>query len=405
MAKGLFHIHGSNFSGRSEKAKNEAEAQNNNISSSSILIREIPLNSISGIMPTVEHEILLHSSNTSDKTLDEVNEIIEYYDFHNHYCKNPFDLSGGEQTLLVIINALLLEPKKLFIDLTLEQLNSKWVSPLIENFFRKKFEHIEIYIIDNRFEYYDFNLKKIQIQINPEKEYKYKFNKCEFFEEGLTYHSSPSNIKISNLSFSYYGSENVFNDLSLELNAGNIYHLKGSNGAGKSTLGKILTGLLKCKTGNIIVNGSVKKIYKYPSKYVSYNFQNPDEQLFSMTVLDEVLKVHKKENLAASSRRQILIKMFGLDDVSEVNPAELPFVMRKRLSIASSIALDKAWYIFDEPTLGQDDEFTEFFISILEFLNRNNKGVILISHSLKLTSKIKHIALDLDKIKDKNEEN
>ena len=128
--------------------------------------------------------------------------------------------------------------------------------------------------------------------------------------------------------------------------------------------------MVKCKTGNIIVDGSVKKIYKYPSKYVSYNFQNPDEQLFSMTVLDEVLKVHKKENLAASSRRQILIKMFGLEDVSEVNPAELPFVMRKRLSIASSIALDKAWYIFDEPTLGQDDEFTEFFISILEFLSR-----------------------------------
>ena len=86
------------------------------------------------------------------------------------------------------------------------------------------------------------------------------------------------------------------------------------------------------------------------------------------------------------------------------HPAELPFVMRKRISLAATLAMDRPWYILDEPTLGQDESFVEFLIALLNDLAENGKGVIVISHSKSFTEKLrgKYLTLTAGQVNNTN---
>ena len=123
--------------------------------------------------------------------------------------------------------------------------------------------------------------------------------------------------------------------------------------------------------------------YKYPGKLFGYSFQNPDELLFSRTVEEEVLRFEKRETKAYTDRRDLFLEMFGLNEIRTCHPAELPYVIRKRIALAATLATDRPWYIMDEPTIGQDSEFIDFLISLFNHLVEQGKGLIIISHSQK----------------------
>jgi energy-coupling factor transporter ATP-binding protein EcfA2 len=80
--------------------------------------------------------------------------------------------------------------------------------------------------------------------------------------------------------------------------------------------------------------------------------------------------------------------MFGLQQIISCHPAELPYVMRKRISLAATLAMDRPWYILDEPTLVQDESFVQFLVTLLNSLNSKGKGVIIISHSKRITEQL-----------------
>ena len=94
-------------------------------------------------------------------------------------------------------------------------------------------------------------------------------------------------------------------------------------------------------------------------------------------------------------RREHYITMFGLQEIRKCHPAEMPFVIRKRIAIASTLAMDKPWYILDEPTLGQDNEFINFLLTLLQQLKSQGKGIILISHCKTLIQKLNTETLNL----------
>jgi energy-coupling factor transport system ATP-binding protein len=178
----------------------------------------------------------------------------------------------------------------------------------------------------------------------------------------------------------------LLQDLSYEFEAGNIYHLNGVNGAGKSTLAKILTGVLKPSSGKIYLGNSPYDAYRFPGKVVGYSFQNPDEQIFSSTVKDEILaKEILKENKNVELGES-MFAAFALSNFAEKHPSEMPFVIRKRIALAATLANEREWYILDEPTLGQDQRNVEEITKLIKQLALNGKGIILVSHSEQFVS-------------------
>lgn len=381
---------GNNFSGRSGHL-------NSIISStkSGIYIGEQPNSSITGIFPTVESEIKLHANSTNAEVLNLVNSLFEQYGFQKHYGKNPFTLSGGEQTILAVLSAVLLQPDKLAIDCTLEQLNKAWRIPLLAEIQNGSFHKTEILLSDNRInEYGLINFNQVIPQNNLQK-YKFQFEK-PFLSKEIKTTISAQIIELCEVSFAYEKKQPIFKQINVKLLPNIIYHLKGSNGAGKSTLAKILTGILKIQSGKINVNDNSYNLYKYPGKIVGYSFQNPDEQLFSTTVEDEVLRYKKNETEEYKARREAFLEIFGLQNIRKEHPGEMPFVVRKRITLAATLALDRSWYILDEPTLGQDNEFMIFFKDLLIRLNSLGKGIIIISHSEWFINNLNIKTLSLD---------
>jgi len=389
----LTAIAGNNFSGRSSYLKTllASSEDNNHVN---IYIGEQPGNFITGIFPTVKSEINLHLADASQETKTNIFDLFSTYGFEKHQHKNPFSLSGGEQAILVILSNLLLQPSKLAIDVTLEQLNEEWRTPLLNAIQKGYFSYSDIYLSDNRLK--EYNLQNMG-SISPVRQditYDLKFE-SPLVDYQLRAQTDAKNIELVDLSYAYTQDDFVLDKINVCLEPGNIYHLKGSNGAGKSTLAKILTGILKTKNGRLLVDKKDYNAYKYPGSLAGYSFQNPDEQLFSSTVEKEILIPTKNESVEYTQRREIFLNMFGLQNIRKCHPAELPFVIRKRIALAATLAMDRAWYILDEPTLGQDDSFAVFLVELLELLVKQGKGIIVISHSESFVNKLSKKCLSL----------
>jgi energy-coupling factor transport system ATP-binding protein len=376
---------GLNFSGRSQFLKMEAKNKG-------IYIGEIPSNYMSGVSPTVIDELDLFSYKSSEATKKGVDELISKLSFNRLFESNPFLLSGGEQVMLIILSSILSEPKIIAIDTAIEQLSEEWKVPLF-TLILEKLKHQKFILSDNRIEEYKIPFEGKQFA-ESKKIYESKFNKPSLIK--LKNEISSEVVTINNLWFGYKKNNPILKSLNLVLEPGTIYFLKGTNGAGKSTLAKILSGVLQVRKGEIQVNKSNYNPYKIPGNLFGYSFQNPDEQLFSRTVENEILIPIKNENDGYKERRELFLKMFGLENVRGLHPAELPFVMRKRIALASTLANDRPWYIIDEPTIGQDDNYTNFLEILFTYLASIGKGIVVISHSINFISKFEAKTLYLD---------
>lgn len=363
-------VTGNNFSGRSEYLKKSCNEHG-------IYIGEIPTNYLSGVAPTVKDELELFYHNSSEETKKVVNQLIDKFGFDRLFKNNPFLLSGGEQVLLTILTGILAEPKTIAIDTALEQLSDEWRNPLLEAILKKLRNQIFL-LADNRIEEYD-----IPYNIQHPGGYKEKFEFIFSNPALIKFESNiiPNPVVLNNLWFGYTKDKPVLKDINIALQPGNIYILQGVNGAGKSTLAKILSGILKIKKGNILLDDRPYNPYKRPGAIFGYSFQNPDEQLFSISVSSEILKLKRNEENYYGQRRDVFLKMFGLNNIKNTHPAELPFVIRKRIALAATLANDRPWYIIDEPTIGQDNLYLDFLTELFNYLTSIGKGLIIISHS------------------------
>jgi energy-coupling factor transport system ATP-binding protein len=186
-------------------------------------------------------------------------------------------------------------------------------------------------------------------------------------------------IRIENLCAGYRRRPNVLRQLDLSLNPG-IYSLSGANGAGKSTLAKVLSGVLRPSAGAAFINGKVAKLWREPGRLVVFGLQNPDVSLFEITVLDE-LRAGAGAGPAAERRVAAIVRAFGLSEVLSVNPLSLPFPVRKRVSLAATLACPAPWYFLDEPALGADRETTAALAELFREIAAAGHGVIAVSHS------------------------
>lgn len=193
-------------------------------------------------------------------------------------------------------------------------------------------------------------------------------------------------IEIKDLHFSYNEGEEILKGLNLEIDERSTAII-GQNGAGKTTFVKLLKGLLRPTGGEIRFNGQdiSKLTVAALAKDIGLIFQNPNDQIFKNTVLDEVMFGPLQIGMSKKQAKEVALKaldMVGLKGAEKINPYDLGLSDRKMVSIAAIVAMDTKVVIFDEPTIAQDYTGKKRIQSIMKELQKEHKIVISILHDM-----------------------
>lgn len=198
-------------------------------------------------------------------------------------------------------------------------------------------------------------------------------------------------LKVKNIEYAYNSSAKILDGIDLSLKNGEILAIVGRNGCGKTTLTKILMGLISPTAGELQLDGVDVTKFKASemAKKIGYVFQNPDRQLFANTVLEEVMYGPLQLGfLWAQAKEQALqslqaVDLLGFDARS---PQMLSRGQKQRLSIASALAAKPQILIMDEPTSGQDCKERTSLLRLMQKLNKEGMGVILVTHDMDIVA-------------------
>ncbi|NLD11319.1 energy-coupling factor transporter ATPase [Aminicella lysinilytica] len=198
-------------------------------------------------------------------------------------------------------------------------------------------------------------------------------------------------IKIENLIFEYMGEEDqepvkAINNISLDIEEGSFTAIIGQNGSGKSTLAKNLNGLLLPSGGTIYVNGWDTKDDEHiwdVRQTAGMVFQNPDNQLVSSIVEDDV--AFGPENLGvepALIRKRVdeALESVNMGEYKRKAPHLLSGGQKQRIAIAGVVAMRPKCIIFDEPTAMLDPRGRNDIMDIIKELHEEGITVVLITH-------------------------
>ena len=189
----------------------------------------------------------------------------------------------------------------------------------------------------------------------------------------------------------YLGGIEALKGVSLEIYPREFIVILGQNGSGKTTLVKHFNGLLKPTRGEVIVYGMDTKTVSIAelAKKVGYVFQNPDHQIFSRTVREEIafgpknLKLSEEE---IDERVAEAARILKIEEYLDENPFNLSWGLRQRVAIASILSMKPEVLIVDEPTTGQDHKTGREIMEILCKLNKEGITIIVITHDMKLAA-------------------
>jgi len=199
--------------------------------------------------------------------------------------------------------------------------------------------------------------------------------------------SAAALIECAGVTSGYPGGAVVLHDVDLAVRAGECLALLGQNGSGKTTLAKHMVGLIRPRAGTLTVKGRPARSWRLAelSRIVGYVFQNPDHQIFSDTVRDEVSFGARNLGLAGAeleTRVREALDAVGLGGKDEEDPFSLTKGERQRLAVASLLAYRPEAVIFDEPTTGLDAAEARRMMDFIATLNRRGMTVILITHAM-----------------------
>ncbi len=179
----------------------------------------------------------------------------------------------------------------------------------------------------------------------------------------------------------------ALDDVTLKIEAGETVAVVGENGAGKTTLVKHVTGLLKPTSGRVTVDGVETKDTSTAvlSRKVGVAFQNPDHQLFSESVKEEMAFALRNFGFPPDLVEQRVswgLQLFGLEEYRDSSPLVLSGGEKKRLTLACILAWDPRVVILDEPTVGQDAIQKERLAGTIRMLGSTGKTVVVVSHDI-----------------------
>jgi energy-coupling factor transport system ATP-binding protein len=193
-------------------------------------------------------------------------------------------------------------------------------------------------------------------------------------------------IEAQNLVFGYRKDVNIIDHQNLSLFKGETVALTGPNGMGKTTLGKLLTGILRPSSGKCVLFGEDATTIPLSriGQRVGYCFQNPEQQLFTVSVEEEIafgLKYRGASREDISNKTDFLLNLFEIEYLRKAFPYNLSWGEKRRVVLAASLALEPEYLVLDEPTTGLDKKRIEILNQVIKKLQRNGIGILLISHN------------------------
>jgi len=198
-------------------------------------------------------------------------------------------------------------------------------------------------------------------------------------------------IEAENVEYSYPDDTTALLNVNLQVKKGEKLAILGSNGAGKSTLFMQFNGIYRPNSGCIKYQGQgisyKNKALIELRKKVGIVFQDPDSQLFSASVWQDIsfgpLNLGLSKEEVISRVKQVLIDT-ETTDLQDKPTHLLSYGQKKRVAIAGVLAMQPEIIIFDEPTAGLDPRHALEFMELLNKLSNEGKTIILSTHDVDL---------------------
>jgi len=198
-------------------------------------------------------------------------------------------------------------------------------------------------------------------------------------------------IEAKEIYYTYPSGVEALSGVSTVIHDKEFVSIMGENGAGKTTFVKQLNGILKPTKGAVFVNGintrqaSVAQL----SRNVGLVFQNPDHQLFSETVEEEItfgLRNFGFQEREISERVTWALCILDLERYRKASPFMLSGGERKRVALAAVLAWDPRVIVIDEPTIGQDYAQKERLRQFMLKANEEGRTIIMVTHDVEFVS-------------------
>jgi energy-coupling factor transport system ATP-binding protein len=198
-------------------------------------------------------------------------------------------------------------------------------------------------------------------------------------------------IDVQDLWYRYEDQDWALRGVNLAISPGEFVAIIGQNGAGKTTLVKHFNGILSPDKGRVLING--RDTHEIPfeemATQVGYCYQNPDHQIFNLTVKEELAFGLKKRGLPEDElERQIQQVLVTVDLAGQEK--EYPFALsrgqRQKLAVGSILAINPPVIIIDEPTTGMDWKGGEVMMDLIRDLHRSGRTIVMITHDMRIVA-------------------
>lgn len=196
-------------------------------------------------------------------------------------------------------------------------------------------------------------------------------------------------IEVNNLRYRYPDGTLAIDDISIDIEKGQKVAILGSNGSGKSTLLQHLNGLILPQEGKILIEGNkiLKDNLGKIRKTIGYVFDNPDDQLFSTTVYEDI--AFGPRNLLYDEKKvretvDYVIDLVEIEELRDKQPHNLSLGQKRKVAIAGVLAMEPSIMIFDEPFSGLDPVSLNQFIDILDRLFELGHTIVVTTHDVNI---------------------
>jgi energy-coupling factor transport system ATP-binding protein len=329
--------------------------------------------------------------------LNAVTEVCSALGLSTLLNSNPMDLSGGEKAKLAVALALLVMPKVLVLDNTLEPIDRQARRDVIKVLRHAVNGGLRLIELATTGPAEGEHIDEAVIALNAGTAWIDSTNRRQVERWGETDFtgiperpelSTEPRLVLDSLSFQY-GSGFGISSISLTVHEGEIIWLTGPNGAGKTTLLKCLALLLPGQFGSLqVFNDHKATTVNFPMgkprlkihEYLLYQFQEPDDQIFCATVREELLATARQIKGVDGARLEEVASIFGLQSKLEDSPWNLNRSRRRLLTLGSVICADPRIALLDEPTAELDaSEKRKVAWALREYV-RGGGACIVVSH-------------------------